>query len=55
MTSQEQTFHFGDELDKLVNRFRQEYDMEYAQIVGTLHMKAHLLCQEACEREGEDE
>ncbi len=50
MTDQEQQFHFADELDKLVDRFRQEYDVSYASIIGTLHMKAHLICAEAAER-----
>jgi hypothetical protein len=53
MNEQQQTFHFGDELDKLVERFRQEYDLSYAAIVGTLHMKAHLLCGEAIDRDDE--
>ncbi len=54
MSEQEQIFHFGDELDKLVNRFRAEYDISYAAIVGTLFMKAQLLCGEAEDRdEGE--
>ena len=50
MTEQQQVFQFGDELDKLVNRFRQEYDMTYAAIVGTSYMKTHLLCEEANKR-----
>jgi len=48
-----QVIHFGNELDNLVERFRKEYDISYAAIVGTLQMKAWLLCQEADEREEE--
>ncbi len=53
MDDKEQVFHFGDDLDRLVDRYRQEYDMTYAAIVGTLFMKAHLLCGEASGREDE--
>lgn len=48
-----QVEHFADELDRLVDRFRSEYDLSYAAVVGTLHMKANLLCNEAEEREDE--
>lgn len=53
MTDKEQTDAFANDLDKLVERYRQEFEMSYAQIVGTLYMKNHLLCTEAEEREGE--
>jgi hypothetical protein len=54
VSDKEQIFQFGDELDRLVNRFRAEYDLSYAAIVGTLHMKAHLLCAEAAERDPDE-
>ena len=41
--------HLGDEIDNLINRFRMEYDMTYAEAVGVLFMKAQLLCNEAAE------
>ena len=47
MTDSEQTSAFGDELDKLIDRFREEFDLTYAQLIGTLHFKIHLLCNEA--------
>lgn len=47
MTESEQTQHLADELDKLVERFRQEYEVTYASVVGVLHMKALLLCLES--------
>lgn len=50
MTDKEQTDAFANDLDKLVERYRQEFDMSYAQIVGTLYMKCHILCSEAEER-----
>lgn len=52
MNPQDQTFAFGDDLDKLVERYRSEFDITYAQIVGVLFMKAHLMCREA---EGQEE
>lgn len=54
MTDKEQTEAFADDLDKLVERYRQEFDISYAQVVGTLIMKSHLLCNEADERHGEN-
>lgn len=54
MNDKEQIYQFGNELDNLVDRFRQEYEMSYAAIVGTLHIKAHLLCSEAAEDEPEE-
>lgn len=53
MDQTEQTNHFGDELDKLVDRFRKEYDISYASVIGTMQMKIYLLCSEAEERADE--
>lgn len=53
MDEKSQTEHFADDLDKLVNRYRSEYDIQYASLVGVLQMKIHLLCQEAEQREDE--
>lgn len=53
MTDKEQTDHFANELDALVDRFRSEYEMSYATTVGVLEMKIHLLCNEAKERSDE--
>lgn len=49
MTDREQTERFAKELDWLVQKYRSEYDITYAAVVGVLHMKAHLLCEEASE------
>jgi hypothetical protein len=54
MSHQEQLEHFANELDALVQRFRHEYDVDYATVIACLQMKIHLLCVEAAER-GEDE
>lgn len=48
--------HFADELDRIVRRARFEYDLTYAEVVGTLQMKAWLLCDEASDQtEPEDD
>lgn len=54
LSDKDQVTQFANELDKLVERFRAEYNISYAGVVGTLEIKAWLLCQEASERK-EDE
>lgn len=39
----EQIEAFAHELDKLVDRFCDEYDVPYASVVGVLHFKTKLL------------
>lgn len=51
MSDREQVQHFESELNKLVDRFRAEYEISYAAIVGTLQIKAHMLCAEAANSE----
>lgn len=53
MNDKEQTEAFANDLDKLVERYRQEFEMSYAATVGTLQMKIHLLCNEAQDRKDE--
>ncbi len=53
MTDKEQIDAFADEIDKLVERFRQEFEMSYASVCGVLHLKIHLLFQEAISRKDE--
>lgn len=55
MTDKEQTDAFANDLDRLVERYRQEFEMTYAQVVGVLVMKTHLLCDEAQGRDDETE
>ena len=38
---------FANELDALIHRYSQEWDLDYAQVIGVLMMKAHLLMDEA--------
>ena len=53
MSEKEQIDHFANDVDNLVERYRSEYEMTYAAVVGVLQMKIHLLCAEASEREDE--
>ena len=53
MTDKEQTEAFADDLDKLVQRYCDEFDLSYAQAIGVLYMKAWLLMRDASEREDE--
>jgi hypothetical protein len=53
MTDKNQTEHFANEIDGIIDRARSEYDLSYAAIVGVLQMKIHLLCDEASERADE--
>lgn len=47
MTSEQQIEHFENDLDALVERYRKEFDMTYAAMVGSLQLKIHDLCDEA--------
>lgn len=53
MDDKEQIQAFADDVDKLVERYRQEFDMTYAAVIGTLQMKVHLMCVEAGSRDDE--
>jgi len=55
MTGHQQTMALGDEIDKLVERFRQEFDLTYAQVTGVLQMKIWLLNKEAVDTADEDD
>ena len=44
---------FADDLTKLVNRYRYEYDLAYASVIGALMMKCWQLSAEV--EEGEEE
>jgi len=53
MSHNDQTNAFADDLDKLVERYRQEFEITYAQVVGCLQLKIHTLCAEAASRRDE--
>lgn len=39
--------HFSNDLDRLIERYREEYDLTYGEMVGALQFRAFLLMQEA--------
>lgn len=51
MSHEEQLRHFADGLDAFVERFRHEYDIDYATVIACLQMKIYLCCQEAQEND----
>lgn len=53
MNESDQISHFGDDLDRLVDRYRDEYDLTIASVVGALFAKATLLVLEAKDRSDE--
>lgn len=55
MDDKQQVFAFADDVDKLVERYRNEFDMTYAAVVGVLFMKAQLLCREAGESDADED
>lgn len=57
MTEKEQVTAFANDIDKLVERYKQEFDMTYAAAVGVLFMKAQLLSLETVKftMEGDEE
>jgi len=52
MDHAEQIAKFENDLDALIDRYRVEFDMTYAAMVGSLFIKVHALASEA---NGEDE
>lgn len=55
MDSREQTRRFAAALDALVDQYRSEFDLTFAEVVGVLQIKSHLLCAECAEGATGDE
>lgn len=57
MKDKDQITHFANDFDNLIGRYRQEYDITFAAVVGVLEIQKHLLLREAessvDEQEGE--
>jgi len=47
MDDKQQICAFAGDLDRLVERYRSEFELTYAAVVGTLFMKAQLLTKES--------
>jgi hypothetical protein len=46
MDRKQQVEHFANDLNGLIERYRQEYDLTYADILAALQMRQWMLCQE---------
>ncbi len=55
MTPEEQSECFCEELDVLVNRYVEEFDLPYIDVVGALEMKKHEICAMAKEESTDDD
>lgn len=55
MPPNDQTTHFANDLERLINRYRDEYDITYAQLVGVLHIQSFMLCREAEQKIDDEE
>jgi len=54
MTEREQSKAFAEELDRLCDRFAEEFDITYTSIVGGLEFKKAELIKQALENEEDD-
>ena len=55
MPPNDQTTHFANDLERLINRYRDEYDLSYAQMIGAMYFTLHLLCREAEQKIDDEE
>jgi hypothetical protein len=57
MEPSEQADRFCDDLDKLIDLYRREYELTYTPIISALEFKKHTLIQEAIDeyKKGEDD
>lgn len=51
----EQTERFARDLENLVARYCEEFDLTFATMIGVLHHQAFLLCSEAAAAADEDD
>lgn len=54
MPPKTQIQHFCNDLDKLIDRYASEFDINYASIIGALQMKSYLLYHEALDSHNQD-
>lgn len=55
MSEQERVQHFADDLDSLIERYRQEYDIMLTSVVGVLTLQVHYLLSDVYHKDAEDE
>ncbi len=53
MSDKEQIKAFADDLDRLVSRYANEFELSYGAVIGALFMKAQSLCIQAAQ-DGQD-
>jgi hypothetical protein len=53
VSEKSQIDHFASDLDALVNRYRAEYELTVASVVGVLEVQKHALIQETLDAVGE--
>lgn len=51
MNDREQLIAFAVDLDNLIERYIQEFNLPFAGIVGLLHIKAHAITQNQLEQD----
>lgn len=54
MTDKEQITAFAGELDNLVSRYEQEFNLSVAGTIGVLQLKIHAICIAANEDDDDD-
>ncbi len=54
MTERQQIVAFESELDALICRYRSDFTMTYASMIGVLHIQAHVLAQDASDESDGD-
>lgn len=55
MSEQERVQHFADDLDSLIERYRQEYDIMLTSVVGVLTLQVHYLLSDVYHKDAEDD
>lgn len=55
MSRIQQVAAFANDLDNLIERYEQEFDLTYVEVIGVLHLKTHLICVDAVADDEEDE
>jgi len=54
MKSPDQVTAFSTDLDSLVERYRREFDLSYAELLGCLQLKLFLMTRECAEQNDSD-
>jgi len=55
MKHEDRLEHLGNQLDSLIERFRLEYDVTFAELISVLEMKKFFLCMEVSDEVDDDD